>query len=648
MRSAKIPVDTNRSPHATWRTLPLDAVTLSGGFWAARQVVNAERSLSHGYRMLEEAGNLNNLRLAAGQAQGEYKGPVFQDSDVYKWLEAVGYQSALGLSADLHAKADETIELIRAAQADDGYLDSYYQVVAPDRRWTEIPHGHELYCAGHLIQAAVAFQRCAGDGRLLGVARRLVDHIGTVFGPDKRAGTPGHPEVEMALVELYRETNESRYLDLAKFFVDQRGRGLLGPSPIGGRAYYQDRVPVRETTELEGHAVRALYLASGVADVYLETGDQSLLESLSRQWQDFVGHKVSVTGGAGARYDGEAFGRPYELPNEAAYNETCAAIASIMWNWRMLLATGDARFADLIESTLYNGFLSGVSLDGERFYYINPLLSRGEQSGAGRRSRDRQPWYRVACCPPNVMRLLASLGHYFATVSPMGLQIHQYGPAAIETELEPGRRVGVSVETDYPWDGRVVLTVTHTDSQPWELRLRRPGWCTSPALRIGDQSLDVAGDGADYVAIERVWQVGERVELTLPMPPRLVEANPRLESARDCAAIERGPMVYCLEQCDSPTASVLGVQIDTTAPLESSWQSDLLGGVSVVRARGVGGPLESWSDGSLYRPLQHAETAPPQPLTLTAVPYYAWANREPGAMRVWIPRITRHGHQVAL
>jgi DUF1680 family protein len=634
-----IPVDTTRSPQAKLRTLSLDAVALSAGFWGPRQTINAERSLSHGYRMLVEAGNLNNLRLAAGQGQGEYRGPVFQDSDVYKWLEAVGFQSALGLSADVQAMADETIELVRSAQAEDGYLDSYYQVVAPASRWTDIPHGHELYCAGHLTQAAVAFQRCAGDGRLLEVARRLADYLCTVFGPDRRAATPGHPEVEMALVELYRATGERRYLDLAKFFVDQRGLGLLGPSPIGGRSYYQDRVPVRDATEVEGHAVRALYLATGVADVYLETGDTSLLEALNRQWQDFVEHKLYLTGGAGSRYDGEAFGRPYELPNEGAYSETCAAIASIMWNWRMLLATGEARFADLIESTLYNGFLSGVSLDGERFYYINPLLSRGEVIGAGRRSRDRQPWYRVACCPPNVMRLLASLGHYFATVSPSGLQVHQYGPGSINAEFAPGRTVGLNVETDYPWDGRVVFTVTQTDGQPWELRLRRPAWCSTPGLTVAGQAVDAAGAGPGYVSIDRVWQAGERVELTLPMPPRLVEANPRLESARDSAAIVRGPLVYCLEQCDAPGASILGVEIDTSAPLEATWQPELLGGVSVVHASGVGTPSEAWPEGSLYRPFVATRTGPPQPITLTAVPYYAWANREPGAMRVWIPRM---------
>jgi DUF1680 family protein len=311
-----------------------------------------------------------------------------------------------------------------------------------------------------------------------------------------------------------------------------------------------------------------------------------------------------------------------------------------MWSWRMLLATGEARYADLIERTLYNGFLSGVSLDGERFYYINPLLSRGAPGGAGRRSRDRQAWYRVACCPPNVMRLLASLGHYFATVSSMGLQIHQYGSGTIDADLAAGRRVALSVETEYPWNDRVVLTVRATDSQPWELRLRRPGWCGAPSVRVADRPLTVAGHGADYIAIERVWQAGERVELNLPMSPRLVEANPRLESARDCAAIERGPVVYCLEQCDSPTADILDVQIDTSAPLEASWQPELLGGVSVVMVQGASMPTHSWANDGLYRPLSADEKRTLQPLSLRAVPYYAWANREPGAMRVWIPRIT--------
>jgi uncharacterized protein len=630
--ASSLPVDTSRSPHARWRTLPLNAVSLANGFWSARQAVNAERSLAHGYRMLERAGSLQNLRLAGQRANAGFQGLLFQDSDVYKWLEAVGYQSALGLSSDLQAKADVTIELVRSAQAEDGYLNSYYQVVAPESRWTNLPHGHELYCAGHLIQAAIALQRCAGDARLLDVARRFADYIDAVFGPVKRLGTPGHPEIEMALVELYRETGERRYLELASFFVDQRGRGLLGPSPLGGRAYYQDHLPVRESSTLEGHAVRALYLATGVADIYLETGEAELLDALEKQWLDLVARKLYVTGGAGSRHDGESFGQPYELPNEAAYTETCAAIASIMWSWRMLLASGEARFADLIERTLYNGFLSGVSLDGEGFFYVNPLLSRaGAEAGA------RQPWYRCACCPPNVMRLLASLGHYFATVSDAGLQIHQYASGTIEAALVPGRTVGVRVETDYPWHGLVRLTVMQTDDLPWELRVRLPGWCTAPDVRVADEALDVSGSTADYVAIERVWRTGERVEVRLPMPPRLLEANPRLEAAHDSVAIERGPLIYCIEQCDHPTADVLAVQIDGTAPLDVSRPPDVLGGVSVVRGSGLASDVGVWGDGELYRPVAHGRR-PPRAVSLTAVPYYAWGNREPGSMRVWIPR----------
>jgi DUF1680 family protein len=355
-----------------------------------------------------------------------------------------------------------------------------------------------------------------------------------------------------------------------------------------------------------------------VADVYLETGDTELREALEKQWLDLVTHKLYVTGGAGSRHDGESFGQPYELPNEAAYSETCAAIASIMWNWRMLLATGQARFADVIERTLYNGFLSGVSLDGERFYYVNPLLSRGEQG-----VDSRQSWYRCACCPPNVMRLL---------------QIHQYGSAAIEARLAPGRTVGVRVETDYPWEDRIGLTVTQTDNLPWELRLRLPGWCTTPAVHVDERALDVSGGTPDYLAIERVWRTGERIEVHLPMPPRMLEANPRLEVAHDCVAIERGPLIYCVEQCDHPTADLMAVQIDTTVPLEASWQPELLGGVSVVRGHGFVGRVKSWDDNELYRPFGEGGRSAPKSVSLTAVPYYAWANRQPGSMRVWIPR----------
>jgi len=608
--------------------------------WSQRQAVNREVSLRHGYRTLEQAGNLHDLRLAAGLVEGEYRGPLYMDSDLYKWLEALAWQLAHGPDDELQRMADATIELIAAAQADDGYLNSYCQVVEPDKRWHNLKDGHELYCAGHLIQAAVAHHRVAGNTDLLSVACRFADYIGSMFGPGRRSGTPGHPEIEMALVELYRETHERRYLELAGFFLDQRGRGTLGSGRYGNPAYYQDHVPVREAMAVKGHAVRQLYLAAGVTDVYMETGEQALLDAVTRQWRDMTSGKSYVTGGVGSRHEGEAFGEPYELPNDRCYCETCAAIASILWNWRMLLATGETRFADLIERTLYNGFLSGVSLDGQRFFYVNPLLSRG--------GIERAEWYRCACCPPNVMRLIASLGHYFATGDPTGLQIHQYGPATIHAELEPGRRVALRMETDYPWQGHVRVTIEHTNSLPWKIGLRLPGWCRklpSASGGVREASVQVNGQpvkvsaGEGYVTIERVWHEGDTVELDFPMAPQLIEPHPRSDSTRGCVAIERGPIVYCLEQCDQePPANdaFMDVQLDETAPLEATWRGDLSGGVMAVEAIGYAVDMDSWQD-RLYRPVRNRGDLPRRPVRLTAVPYHVWANRGPGAMRVWIP-----------
>jgi hypothetical protein len=502
-------------------------------------------------------------------------------------------------------------------------------VAEPDGRWSDLTDGHELYCAGHLIQAAVAHHRVTGDTRLLDVACRFADYIGSVFGPGRRPGTPGHPEIEMALVELYRDIHERRYLELAGFFLDQRGQGTLGSGRGGGPAYYQDHVPVREATTVAGHAVRQLYLTAGVTDVYMETGEGALLDAVLRQWRAMVGGKLYITGGVGSRHEGEAFGEPYELPNDRCYCETCAAIASVMWNWRMLLATGEGRFADLIERTLYNGFLSGVSLDGRRFFYVNPLLSRG--------GFERAEWYRCACCPPNVMRLMASLGHYFATADPTGLQIHQYGPTTIHAALEPGRRVALRMETDYPWQGQVELTVEHTDGLPWRLGLRLPGWCEGAALLVNGQRIQVPTE-AGYATIEQSWQEGDTVELVFPMAPRLIEAHPRSDSTRGCLAIERGPIVYCLEQCDQePSVSVMDVQIDRAGALDTTWRGGLLGGVMVVEAAGYAVDVAPWQD-RLYRPASGGDDLPRRPVRLTAVPYHVWANRGPGAMRVWIPR----------
>jgi DUF1680 family protein len=629
-------------------------VTIDGGIWAQRQAVNRDLALPHGFGMLEQAGNFENLRIAAGHSDKTYRGPVFMDSDVYKWLEAASFELRRQPSTELEVKVNEAIALVEAAQGADGYINSYYTVAEPGQRWTDFGHGHELYCAGHLFQAAVAHHRATGSDRLLGVATRFADYIDSLFGPGKQSeATPGHPEIEMALVELYRATGEKRYLDLAGVFLSNRGRGWLGPSKrYGNSTYFQDRVPVRESSEVEGHAVRALYLTTGVADVYLETGEQALLDALERQWQDLVFNKLYLTGGVGSRHLAEAFGKPYELPNELAYCETCAAIADVMWNWRMLLATGEGRFADVIERSLYNAILSGISLDGQRYFYVNPLSDDGAPERLHRGGPERREWHLVACCPPNVMRLFASLGHYYATRSKdgAGLQIHLYGPARIAAGLADDRHVELRMEGSYPWEGEVKITVDEADGSAWPLSLRIPGWRDATLtrarrtatrvnwlVRVNGEGIGTAVSPSGYLTIERAWNPGDVIELSLPLEPRLTEAHPYVEATRGCVAIERGPLVYCLEQPDQDGVSVRDLEIDPTAPLESAWQGDLLDGVTVVRAGGSRLDDRSWR-GKLYRPVSGDQEPERQPATLTAIPYYAWANRGPAAMRVWIPR----------
>jgi hypothetical protein len=630
------PVDTSASPYARLRTLPLDGVSLEAGFWRPWQEINQGISLRHGFEQLHKAGNFHDLKLAAGRTRGDYVGPVFMDSDVYKWLEAAAYALALHADPKLLQMAEFAIDLLEEAQGPDGYLDSYWQAVEPERRWQDLQHGHELYCAGHLIQAAVAYHRATGRDRLLQIACRFADNIDAVFGPDGRAGTPGHPEIELALVELYRATGERRYLDLSAFFVDQRGHGLLGSHRLGSPAYYQDHVPVREAATVEGHAVRQLYLTTGVADLYLETGDTALLDALQRQWHNMVSRKLHVTGGLGAEHAGEAFGEPYELPNERAYCETCAQIASIMWNWRMLLITGERRFADLMELTLYNSFLSGVSLDGRRYFYVNPLLSRGADPLLGRKRVERAEWHGCACCPPNVMRTLASLGHYLATTTPAGIQVHLYTAAALEAEFAPGRWAVLELRTTYPWSEQIDVAIRATDDQPWELQLRIPGWCAGAALAINGAAADL-DPGREYATISRVWQVGDVVTLTLPQPPQMLVAHPRVDPARASVALRRGPIVYCVEQVDQdPELDVQDIAVAPDATIVAEWRPDLLNGVTVLRLPGASHAVEEW-EGTLYRPLATAPAAPPRTADLTAIPYYAWANRGPNAMRVWVP-----------
>jgi DUF1680 family protein len=608
------------------RLRPIDGrgVVIRDGLLADRQRVNREITLLHGAEELERAGTLDNLRIAAGLMSGERRGMVFSDSDVYKWLEALAWEMAREPSPELERLARETIDLVSAAQEPDGYLNSWCQVVDPAWRWTDLKMGHELYCAGHLIQAGVAFARAMGDTSLLTVGRRFADLIDESLGSDARMDTDGHPGIEVALVELYRQTGASRYLKLADTLTARRGSGMFAGGCFD-LSYYQDAEPVRDARSIAGHAVRALYLAAGVTDLYAETGDDALLASMLRQWDELASTKTYLTGGIGSRHHGEAIGDPYELPPDRAYCETCAAIASIMWNWRLLLVTGERRFADLLERTLYNGFLSGLSLDGGSFFYTNPLQSRNGER--------RHRWHPVACCPPNIMRLLASLHHYLATTSDGGVQLHQYAPSTIRAVVPVAGSVELAVETSYPWSGSVTVEVVACGDGEWTLSLRVPGWARGAVV-------DGQPVAPGYAELTRRWRPGDRVVLELEVSPRLTAPNPRIDAVRGCVALERGPVVYCFEAGDLPAgANLADVALQTdTAPADSGPLAPPLGGFPGVSVAGVVRDPDGWRQIEYVDVREVPRDGAPTPAQLLAIPYFAWANRGDGGMRVWLPK----------
>ncbi|MGH8868327.1 MAG: glycoside hydrolase family 127 protein [Actinomycetes bacterium] len=628
-------------------------VTLRGGFWGERQQRNRDATIPHGLDWLERAGNLDNLRdVARGEPARPYRGMLFADSDVHKTLEGVAWE--LGRAADprLRDWLRATTRLLADAQDEDGYLDSHVQSRAFEQgretRWTDLPFGHELYCLGHLVQAAVADVRATGETALLDVARRFADLAYETFGPDGREGVGGHPEVETALVELYRVTEEPRYLELARLLVDRRGHGVLGPSRFGS-TYYQDDVSVRDDTTFRGHAVRALYLAAGVVDVYTETGDRTLLDAVVRQWEHAVATKTYVTGGQGSRHRDESFGDPYELPPDRAYAETCAGIASVMLSWRLLLVTGESRYADLIERTLFNLVAASTSLDGRHFFYVNPLRhrdvsSRGDTADVdgvvshGHDMVGRAAWFDCACCPPNLMRLLSSLHTYVATADEQGLQVHQYAAGDVATTLPDGREVGVRVATEYPWSGRVAVTVTHTGDEPWSLALRVPGWATSPTLTVAGEAVPVVPDARGYVVVHRAWSVGDEAVLDLDLTPRVVEPHPRVDAVRGCVAFEYGPLVYCLEQVDQPEHVRLDdVVVSADATPKVVPREDLLGGCVTLELDGAVRDVAGWGDQTYRARHSGVGGAPARDVSLVAVPYALWAGRGLRAMRVWVP-----------
>ena len=657
-------------PHAVVAHRPLGGAgaRLEQGLLHDWQQRNHAASLPLALRQLETAGNLANLRLAIAGAHGGYRGPVFMDSDLYKTLEAIGWELARGHDDTLAGFLAEATALLEQAQQPDGYLNSAIQVTGRPR-YATLASSHELYCAGHLIQAAVACHRGARAEGLLAVARRFADHLVDHFG-GREAGIDGHPVVESALAELYRETGHAPYLELARQFIEQRGRGLVGDSGFGLR-YLQDHEPVRESVTEVGHVVRALYLEAGIADVAAESGDAELLAASRRRWDDMVAAKTYLTGGNGSRHEGESFGDRYELPPDRAYNETCAAIASFQWSWRLLLATGDRRYADLMERVLYNGFAASTATDGTRFFYVNPLQRRAdhfEKDDPGR----RREWFSCACCPPNIMRLVASFQHYLATVAGDPgtggtLHVHHFAGAALSTPLAGGV-LSARMTTGYPWSGTVALRVDSAPPQDCGLALRVPSWTAAPRLLLNEKEAR-ADLEAGYLVVRRRWRPGDVLRYELDLSPRLTYPDRRVNAVRGSAAIERGPLVYCFEQADQPAGAALedlavvpGGLRERPVTLPGVGETVLIeaGAVRLAPASGSefrdgpeAGPAAGTErpfgmegavgDGQPERPAAAGAagrpvTAAGQPVTAAAIPYFQWDNRDGRAMRVWLPR----------
>ncbi|XVU21591.1 glycoside hydrolase family 127 protein [Actinoplanes sp. CA-054009] len=616
---------------AALHPLPASAVRLAGGLLGGWQARNAESTLPHCVEQLRAHGNLANLRRVTGDADGEFAGMWFADTDVHKSLEAAFWSSTAS------GFVEEAAGLLEKAQDADGYLDSYYQDPARrDQQWAELHFSHEMYTAGHLIQAAVAAARTApatpAAQQVVQVARKFADLLVRRFGGS--AEIDGHPEAETALVELYRVTGHRPYLDLAARLVGNRGHGMVAEGRFGPRNY-QDHEPVRTATEVAGHVVRQLYLLAGAVDVAVETGDRELLAAAERLWDSAQDSRTYITGGQGSRHRDEAYGDPYELPPDRAYAETCAAIGGFQLAWRLLLATGDVKYADEMERLLHNGIAGSTALDGRAFFYSNPLQLRTGHDGSDEDApSQRLPWYACACCPPNLARLMASLHAYLATGSGDGLQIQLYASASV---THGGHAVDIAA--DYPWDERITVTVRTAGR--WTLSLRVPAWCGDARLSVNGEPAPATPSGG-YLRLDRDWRPGDRVELTLAMPPRLVAAHPRVDAVRGTAALARGPLVYCLEHADVPRTGPLAgaafedLELDRRAPVEVAREAGLLAPVTLrVRLSARTGVPRS-----LYQEISTAEAAAPG-AAVDAIPYFLWANRRPGPMRVWIPLAAR-------
>jgi DUF1680 family protein len=638
------------------RAVPFTRVVIDDQFWSLRQETNRKITIPYVQSMAEKTGRFDSFRLTHANLEGGWKfgmqnPPIYWDSDVAKWIEAASYSLATHPETGLARKVDEVVELIAASQQDDGYLNVHFTVVDPEGRWTNLRDLHELYCAGHLIEAAVAHFEATGKRTLLDPMIRYTDYIASTFGPEpgKRRGYPGHEEIELALVRLWKTTGERRFLDLASYFIDERGQGPQyfdiesdernedeknvdeWPHTIGQRHdVKQAHLPVREQTTAEGHSVRAMYLYDGMAGVAAGTGDEGLMAACRTLWDNVTNRRMYITGGVGSTSEGERFTIDHDLPSDTAYAETCASIGLANWATRMLQAEGDSRYADELERVLYNGFLSGVSLAGDTFFYANPLEvdPKAPYFRTGERIKPfRQGWFDTACCPPNVIRTLAALGRYLYSENSEGVAVHLYVSGEVTAHVGD-TVVTIKQETRYPWDGDVAITVELDSTAEFDLRLRIPGWCNDAELEINGSPVEHQTERG-YALMHRVWQAGDTVALRLAMPVERIYSDRRVRSSTGKVALRRGPIIYCLEEVDN-SSGLNAVVLPRDAELNSDFEESLLGGVATISAsakkivRDAGESLYSANPGTL--------TA----TTVKAVPYALWGNRERGEMLVWI------------
>ncbi|MEI6809362.1 MAG: beta-L-arabinofuranosidase domain-containing protein [bacterium] len=623
-------------------------VKIKGGFLGRRIETNRRVTLPIEYKQLKDTGRLDAWKLK--WKPGQPKEPhIFWDSDVAKWMEAAAYSLTCHPDKALEKQLDDVIALMEKAQLKDGYLNTHYIAVEPKKRWTNLRDCHELYCAGHLAEAAVAHYHATGKRTFLDVMSRYADHISRTFGPRRglKRGYCGHEEVELAMVKLYDATGNRRYLDLATYFVDERGRKPYyftkeaierGDDPKKMRhhtyEYCQAHAPVREQTKVVGHSVRAMYLYCAMADVAAANGDKTLLDACKTLWKSVTRGQMHVTGGIGPTASNEGFTTDYDMPTETAYLETCAAIGLVFWAHRMLQAEVDSEYADVMERALYNGVLSGVSTGGDTFFYGNPLavypgMNGLHYAGPGYHYR-RSPWFGCACCPTNVVRLLASLGSYVYSTGHDELYVHLYANNRADIDIG-GQKIAVVQDTSYPWDENVRLTISPRRAAVFTVSLRIPGWCRSARLTVNGKAMDVnASTRKGYVRINRLWNRGDSVELVLPMPVERVVANPKARQISGRVALMRGPVVYCLEQVDNGP-ELNDIRLPRSAKLSFKMDTGLFGGTIVVSGAGVRTGSAGWKNALYTARLPQYSKA-----RITAVPYSLWANREPGEMVVWI------------